>query len=84
LSKSGDERAFEVSLKNISGEALPGNFAITQNASGVTVRVSNEAEIEKVLSETRRLGGKLISVQPVRPSLEELFVEPANDDPKVY
>jgi hypothetical protein len=34
-----------------------------------------EKDIDKVLQITREAGGRLVSVQPVKQSLEELFVK---------
>ena len=79
LAKQGENQVFEVSLKNLSAAQLPNGYTATPHASGVTVQVSDEAEIEKLLSEARSAGGKIISVQAVRQSLEELFVEPSSN-----
>ena len=76
LAKQGENQVFEVSLKNVSAEQLPSRYTATPHASGVMVQVSDEAEIERLLSDARSAGGKIISVQAVRQSLEELFVEP--------
>jgi ABC-2 type transport system ATP-binding protein len=75
LSTQGEQQIYEVNLKNITLPQLAGTYTKFENATGVTVHVSDEAEIEKLLSEARSVGGKLVSIQPVRQSLEELFVE---------
>ncbi len=75
LSTQGEQQIYEVTLKNITPMQLAGTYTKFENASGVTVHVSDEAEIEKLLSDARSVGGKIVSVQPVRQSLEELFVE---------
>jgi ABC-2 type transport system ATP-binding protein len=76
LTKHGENQVFEVSLKNVTAEQLPSRYTSVPHASGVTVQIDDEGEIEKLLSEARSAGGRIISVQPVRQSLEELFVEP--------
>lgn len=47
-------------------------------ASGLRIEIESENEVETVLSALRKAGGKLVAVQPLRQSLEELFL----DDPK--
>ena len=81
LSESGEEQAFEINLKGVLVEALresilqiPG-AVVTAKASGANVQVNDAHDVEKVLQAAQKLGGKLISVVPVKQSLEELFVE---------
>ncbi|HUR98784.1 MAG TPA: ABC transporter ATP-binding protein [Pyrinomonadaceae bacterium] len=75
LATQGDRQTYEVSLKNVKAAQLSNSYITIPNAAGVTVHVGEETEVEKVLSEARAAGGKLVSVQIVRQSLEELFVE---------
>ena len=56
---------------------LPG-YEITPTPRGLRVEIANEAEIESVVGALRKSGGKLLSVQPIKQSLEELFLA----DPK--
>jgi ABC-2 type transport system ATP-binding protein len=51
------------------------NGAITQTPSGLRIEISAESEIEGVLAALRKTGGKVVSIQPVKQSLEELFLE---------
>jgi len=39
------------------------------------IEISTEDEIEGVLAALRKAGGKIVSVQPVKQSLEELFLD---------
>jgi ABC-2 type transport system ATP-binding protein len=48
---------------------------MTVTASGVRIQVSDESEVDSVIAALRRTGAKLVSVQPVRQSLEELFLD---------
>ena len=41
--------------------------------------VNDESRIDEVLRATHEAGGKLISVNPIRRSLEDLFVEQTKD-----
>jgi hypothetical protein len=40
----------------------------------VRIEVPDEKDIDEVIAALRRIGGKVVSVQPVRQSLEELFL----------
>jgi ABC-2 type transport system ATP-binding protein len=48
---------------------------ITPTPRGLRIEIGSEDEIEKVLEALRRVGGKIVSVQPVKQSLEELFLD---------
>lgn len=81
LTRSGERQEFEIVLKNAALEILrdeiknvPGAI-LTAKPVGATVHVLEENDVEKILQINKRAGGKLISVQPVRQSLEELFVK---------
>ncbi len=80
LSREGERQVYEVSLKNLNAEQLPERYKARSAASGVIVEIDDESQIEKLLAEAKVAGGKLISVQPVKQSLEELFLDrPKND-----
>jgi ABC-2 type transport system ATP-binding protein len=86
LTASGETQAFEINLKGISVEALEeailqiSGATVNAKANGANVQVGNENDVEKVLQAAGKLGGKLISVQPIKQSLEELFVEKTEDN----
>jgi len=44
-------------------------------ASGLRIEVPDESEVDSVIAALRKAGGKLVSIQPVRQSLEELFLD---------
>lgn len=48
---------------------------VSVTASGLRVEVADEKDVDEVIVALRKAGGKLVSVQPVRQSLEELFLE---------
>jgi ABC-2 type transport system ATP-binding protein len=48
---------------------------VTTTASGLRIEVADEKEVDQVIAALRKANGKLVSVQPVRQSLEELFLE---------
>jgi hypothetical protein len=80
LTQSGETQSFEIIVKGISVEELENSFLqisgsnLMPKANGATIQVLNENDIEKVLQITKNAGGNLVSVQPVKQSLEELFV----------
>jgi len=47
---------------------------ITTTPSGLRIEVPSEVDVDKVLIALREAGGKLVAVQPLRQSLEELFL----------
>lgn len=50
-------------------------YQLTSTASGLRVEVADEGEVDQVIMALRRAGGKLVSVQPIKQSLEELFLD---------
>jgi ABC-2 type transport system ATP-binding protein len=79
LSHAGNQ-VFEVNLRGVDSQQLTArlngnrNYEIENTASGARVRVELENEIDQVLAAARAEGGSLLSVVPVKQSLEELFV----------
>lgn len=53
---------------------------ITPAPEGAHIRVQNDQAIEAVLSVVHRVGGRLVSVNPVRESLEDLFVREVSEN----
>lgn len=84
LTKSGETQPFEIVVKNISADALKndiekiGGAKISAKAGGAIIQVLEEKDIDEVMKLTRERSGSLVSVQPVRQSLEELFVKETN------
>ena len=80
LAQSGETQSFEITLNGISPEALApvlqnlNPVSLVSTTSGTRIQIEEESQIESVLAASRNLGGKLVSIQPVRQSLEELFV----------
>jgi len=55
--------------------ALGNGATITSTASGLRIEVNDEKEVDAVIAALRQAKGKLVSVQPLRQSLEELFLD---------
>ncbi len=81
LTQSGETQQFEIVVKGVSAENLKGEIeniggaSISAKANGANIHVLEEKDIDKILQLTRANGGSLVSVQPVKQSLEELFVK---------
>jgi ABC-2 type transport system ATP-binding protein len=50
------------------------NAEVTATPSGVRIEVTDEADVDAAIAALRKTGGKLVSVQPVKQSLEDLFL----------
>src|ERR1700752_5084560 len=48
---------------------------ISPTPRGLRIEIASENEIERVLAALRKAGGKVVSVQPIKQSLEELFLD---------
>jgi ABC-2 type transport system ATP-binding protein len=81
LTASGEQQSFEINVKNVSAEVLQNEISTVASAivyskpNGANIHVTDENDIEKILQIVKNSGGKLVSVQPVKQSLEELFVK---------
>ncbi len=84
LSTSEGSRSLEINVEGVSAEAIRDEIEfiagaeITGKPSGASILISDEADLDAVLKITRNAGGRLASVQPVKQSLEELFVRETN------
>ena len=83
LASQAENQVFEVNFRGIGADALSAklgeSYEMSNTPSGVSVRLNDEKTIDSVLSAARVAGGSLISVTPVKQSLEELFVSKTGD-----
>ncbi len=83
LAASEAARSFEISVEGVSADAVReevefiAGAEIVNRPQGAAILVLDEADIDAVLTITRKAGGRLTSIQPVKQSLEELFVRDA-------
>lgn len=84
LQQSGERQSFEITVKGVTAEVLTDEIlqisgaSINSKANGANIQVLEETDIDKVLQIVREKGGTLVSIQPVKQSLEELFVAKTN------
>lgn len=70
----------EVNISGIEEAALVPHlpnghhFSVTTTPAGLRVELAEEKDVDAVIAALRKAGGKLVSVQPLRQSLEELFL----------
>lgn len=76
--RAQEANLIEVVATGVEPEALKqklGDHAhVTADASGLRIQIQDEKEVDAVIAALRQSNGKLISVQPVKQSLEDLFV----------
>ena len=76
----GGHNLVEMVISGIDGAVLTqhlpsGNdFLVTSTPAGLRVELTDEKDVDSVIAALRKAGGKLVSVQPLRQSLEELFL----------
>jgi ABC-2 type transport system ATP-binding protein len=78
LAQSGEQQTFEINVSGVTAEDLAKELSgaeVHATPTGAHIEVANETDVDKVLAVIRSQNGKLVSVQPVRQSLEELFVK---------
>ncbi len=81
LSTSGESRILEISVQGVAADAIREQIDFIAGATlkakpnGAVIQVLDETDIEAVLKITHTNGGRLASIQPLKQSLEELFVK---------
>jgi ABC-2 type transport system ATP-binding protein len=76
--KTEGPNRMEVMATGADAESLRTHLPATDIAPtprGLRIEIAYETEIENVLAALRKTGGKIVSVQPVKQSLEELFLD---------
>jgi ABC-2 type transport system ATP-binding protein len=51
------------------------NAEVSATPRGLRIEIASEDEIESALAALRKAGGKVVSIQPIKQSLEELFLD---------
>jgi ABC-2 type transport system ATP-binding protein len=76
LASQGENQIYEIILRGVKSSDLTHHQTeeTSDTVNGVSVKVATESDIDRILASARSAGGQLISVQPVKQSLEDLFV----------
>jgi ABC-2 type transport system ATP-binding protein len=82
LLMGNQQNGFEVNLKNISKEQIRQEIRLEciDRPGGITVHCETQEEVEEVIRSARLLGGKLVSIQPVKLSLEDFFAKEVKEE----
>lgn len=64
----------DVAAIAVAGLPALDGVSVAPTAGGARIEVADERDVDGALATVRRAGGRLVSVQPVKQSLEELFV----------
>jgi len=79
LSESHEKGSFEILVSSANADklrqSLNGHIELEERSGDILMIVNGEEHIEAALRAAHEAGGKLISVNPIRRSLEDLFVE---------
>src|SRR6266568_228140 len=74
--RAGDSNLVELVASGANAETLSRHlqdgerFMVSSTPSGLRIQLSDEGEVDSVIGALRKAGGKLVSIQPVRQSLE--------------
>ena len=86
LQADGEHRVLEISVQGVAADAIRDQIEFVAGATiaakpnGANIQILDESDIDAVLTVTRNAGGTLTSIQPVKQSLEELFVRETVDE----
>ena len=82
---NADNQHLEITVAGAEAEAIQivlpllEGSSVAPTAGGARIEVADEKDVDAALAAIRRAGGRLVSVQPVKQSLEELFVRETTD-----
>jgi|CXWL01.1.fsa_nt_gi ABC-2 type transport system ATP-binding protein len=86
LTADAGSRILEISIQGVESDMIREKIEFIAGATiharpnGASIQILDEADIDAVLQITRTAGGRLASIQPVKQSLEELFVKETKED----
>lgn len=84
--QAGDEQRIEIIIAGADAESIRlqlkelAGASVEASAVGARIEVADERDVDEAIMGLRRAGGRIVSVQPVRQSLEELFMREAGNE----
>jgi ABC-2 type transport system ATP-binding protein len=84
--RAGEAEHLEIIVAGSDADAIKNalppleGLSVTHTAGGARIEVADEKDVDVALAAMRRAGGRLVSVQPVKQSLEELFVRETTEN----
>jgi ABC-2 type transport system ATP-binding protein len=87
--RAGDKLRIEITVAGADAAAITQKLPALEGAKveptavGARIEVADESDVDAAIAALRQAGGRLVSVQPVKQSLEELFVQQTAEDEKV-
>ena len=76
--RAAESSAIEIIASGTNADRLKSQLTIqaevTTTPSGLRIAIADEKDVDSVIAALRAVNGKLVSVQPVRQSLEQLFL----------
>lgn len=81
LEKTGEKSGIEIVVVETNADVMKTALedlqgaTLSQTTNGAHITVADEKDVDKVLAELRETGGRLVSVQPIKQSLENLFIK---------
>jgi ABC-2 type transport system ATP-binding protein len=84
--RAGDEQRIEIICAGAEAEAIKHHLreldgaSVTAQAHGARIEVADERDVDQAIHALRQAGARLVSVQPIRQSLEELFMREAGNE----
>ena len=77
---ASDKHRIEITVAGAEADAITSRLAelagttVSPTAGGARIELADERDVDAAIVAMRQAGGRLVSVQPVKQSLEELFV----------
>lgn len=81
------QRAYEITISGSEQNRIEAEMAgiggarFLPSAGGTIIEVADEADVDRAMAAARAAGGKIVSITPVKQSLEDFFMEVGRSQP---